>query len=122
MWTSYDFYSWTPALTAEPWLVGLIAVLLNAVVIWLATLLVPSARKHYGWCILAALLTEFAAYAAHLLVPGPIGVFAALALVALAYHMTLGTSFAGSFGMMLAVAIVRLALLLLLASYGEGTR
>ena len=122
MWSSYDFYSWTPAISAEPWLVALIAVLLNAVVIWLATMLVPSAQKHYGWCILAALLTELAAYAGQLLVPGPVGVFVALALVALAYHMTLGTSFLGSFGMVVAVAVVRLALMLLLASYGEGTR
>ena len=41
MWSSYDFYSWTPAISAAPWLVALIAVLLNAVVIWLATMLVP---------------------------------------------------------------------------------
>ncbi|PWV64665.1 hypothetical protein [Plasticicumulans acidivorans] len=116
-WESHSYYWAVPASSAGL-LFALVSVLVNALVIRLAAGFVPSARASYGWCIIAALLTEFMANIGQALLPGGLGALLAIALVALAYHLTLRTSIVGSFGMMLAVVGVRWLLLFLFASFG----
>lgn len=120
MYWEYQIYAPAYAFGLGSLLIAAIVVVVNAAVIRLAAPMVGAGRSAFGWCVAAAVITEFADALGHALFDGLLGAITAFALVALGYRWALQTTGWGAVGMVILVAAVRLLLLFALMAIGMG--